>query len=154
MTSPPSRVLANTPSTLTFTTGPLTLASGWAWLPASDKQQINVIMDHGLQGVSIADDIYQGGLDGMVEAAGSDANINIVGEYYGEFAEGVQEPLISAILAANPDKKIDVVFTQGYCTTVVSAFKNAGLDYTPYMYCQRLQRQCRSSAPRKTSTAS
>ena len=112
-------------------------AGKWLGLATgADEQEINVIMDHGLQGVQIADDIYQGGLDGMIEAAGSDANINVVGEYYGEFAEGVQEPLISAILAANPDKKIDVVFTQGYCTTVVSAFKNAGLDYTPYMYCQ------------------
>ena len=38
--------------------------------------------------------------------------------------------------AANPDVHIDYVHTQGYCTTVVSAFKNAGLDYLPPMYCQ------------------
>ncbi len=101
----------------------------------ADEQPINVIMDHGLQGVSIADDIYQGGLDGMTSVA-PEENINIVGEYYGEFAEGPQEPQISAILAANPDTQIDVVYTQGYCTTVVSAFENAGLDYTPAMYCQ------------------
>jgi ribose transport system substrate-binding protein len=109
------------------------------WLAAATNaadQPINVIMDRGLQGVDIADRIYQGGLDGMIEVAGSEDNINIVDEYYGEFAEGVQEPLISAILAANPDTHIDVVFTQGYCTTVVSAFKNAGLDYLPAMYCQ------------------
>jgi ABC-type sugar transport system substrate-binding protein len=94
-------------------------------------------MDKGLQGVSIADDIYNGGLKGMIEAAGGKKeNINIIGEYFGEFAEGVQTPLISAILAAHPDKKIDVVYTQGYCTTVVTAFKNAGLTYTPLMYCQ------------------
>jgi ribose transport system substrate-binding protein len=109
------------------------------WLAAATNAAdapINVIMDRGLQGVDIADRIYQGGLDGMIEVAGSEGNINIVDEYYGEFAEGVQEPLISAILAANPDTNIDVVFTQGYCTTVVSAFRNAGLDYLPAMYCQ------------------
>jgi ribose transport system substrate-binding protein len=110
----------------------------WIGLAAGvDEHPINVIMDKGLQGVQIADDIYHGGLDGMTEIAGGDASrINIVGEYFGEFAEGPQEPLISAILAANPDTKIDVVFTQGYCTTVQSAFENAGLDYLPIMYCQ------------------
>ncbi len=111
-------------------------AGKWLALAAgADMHPINVIMDHGLQGVSIADDIYQGGLDGMISVA-PEENINIVGEYYGEFAEGPQEPQISAILAANPDTQIDVVYTQGYCTTVVSAFENAGLDYTPAMYCQ------------------
>jgi ABC-type sugar transport system substrate-binding protein len=111
-------------------------AGQWEALAAgADKGPINVIMDKGLQGVDIADDIYQCGLDGMYSVAPKE-NINIVGEYYGEFAEGVQEPLISAILAANPDKKIDVVHTQGYCTTVKSAFENAGLDYLPIMYCQ------------------
>ena len=113
-------------------------AGNWLGFAAGvDEGPINVIMDKGLQGVSIADDIYQGGLDGMTAAAGGDASrINIIGEYFGEFAEGVQEPLVSAILAANPDKKIDVVFTQGYCTTIASAFENAGLDYLPVMYCQ------------------
>lgn len=107
----------------------LALATG------ADEEPINVIMDKGLQGVDIADRIYQGGLDGMKSVA-PEENINIVGEYFGEFAEGPQEPLISSILATNPDKEIDVVFTQGYCTTVVSAFENAGLEYTPAMYCQ------------------
>ncbi len=113
-------------------------AGKWSGLVLGVKDKpINVIMDKGLQGVSIADDIYQAGLDGLAEAAGGKKeNIKIVGEYYGEFAEGVQEPLISAILAANPDVHIDYVHTQGYCTTVVSAFKNAGLDYLPLMYCQ------------------
>jgi ribose transport system substrate-binding protein len=111
-------------------------AGQWEALAAgADKHPINVIMDKGLQGVDIADDIYRCGLEGMYNVAPKE-NINIVGEYYGEFAEGVQEPLISAILAANPDKKIDVVHTQGYCTTVKSAFENAGLDYLPIMYCQ------------------
>jgi ribose transport system substrate-binding protein len=119
-------------------------AGHWLGLAAgADKHPINVIMDKGLQGVEIANDIYQGGLDGMIEAAGGkEENIIIVGEYYGEFAEGVQEPLISAILAANPDKKIDVVYTQGYCTTVKSAFENAGLDYLPIMYCQHYNSNC------------
>ncbi len=107
----------------------LALATG------ADKHPVNVIMDRGLQAVEVADRIYQGGLDGMLSVA-PEENINIIGEYYGEFAEGPQEPLISAILAANPNEKVDVVFTQGYCTTVVSAFENAGLDYLPAMYCQ------------------
>jgi len=111
-------------------------AGQWEALAAgADKHPINVIMDKGLQGVDIADDIYRCGLEGMYKVAPKE-NIKIVGEYYGEFAEGVQEPLISAILAANPDKKIDLVHTQGYCTTVKSAFENAGLDYLPIMYCQ------------------
>lgn len=109
------------------------------WLAVATTQDgvrpLNVIMDRGLQGVSIADDIFNGGLEGMKSVVGEE-NINIVGEYYGEFAEGPQEPLVSAILAANPGTQIDIVFTQGYCTTIASAFKNAGLDYTPAMYCQ------------------
>jgi ribose transport system substrate-binding protein len=98
---------------------------------------INVILDKGLSGAQIADDAYQNWIKGMTDAAGGKKeNINIIGEYYSQFAEGPQEPAISAILAANPDKKIDAVFSQGYCTTVASAFENAGLKYYPLIKCE------------------
>ena len=101
------------------------------WMAMAMGGEGNVIMDKGLQGVSIAQDIYDGGLEGMRSVGGD--NIKVVGEYFGEFAEGVQEPLISALLATNPE--VDAVFTQGYCTTVFSAFKAAGRT-PPVVYCQ------------------
>jgi ribose transport system substrate-binding protein len=99
------------------------LASG-RWFGHKLDCQGNVIMDKGMQGVSLAEDIYRGNIDGMKEIC--DDKINIVGEYYGNFAATEQEPQISALLSTNPD--VQAVLGEADVVTIASAFKAAGLN--------------------------
>jgi len=93
------------------------------------------IMDLGLPATQIAEQIAKGGRDGMA-AACPENDMEEVGTFYGEFAEGPMEPAVSSFLATEP--KIDGVFTQGYCTTVISAFEAAGRleSDNPVLFCQ------------------
>ena len=100
------------------------------WVGNALGCQGNVIMDRGLQGVSIADDIYNGNLEGMKEVCGD--SIKIVGDYYGEFSATKQEGLISALLASNRD--VQGVLGQADCVTIASAFADAELPM-PVLRC-------------------
>ncbi len=94
-----------------------------------------IAMDLGLQATAIAEQIAKGGRDAIKEVCG-DGKIEEVATFYGEFAEGPMEPAVSSILATQP--KLDGVYTQGYCTTVVSAYEAANRlkSDNPVVYCQ------------------
>jgi len=113
------------------------IASKYAgiWFAKELGCQGKIVVDLGLQAVSVAEDIARGGRDGFVEACGEGA-LEEVGEFYGEFAEGPMEPAISSFLATEP--RLDGVYTQGYCTTVVSAYEAAGRFESddPVLFCQ------------------
>jgi ribose transport system substrate-binding protein len=66
------------------------------------------IMDLGLPATQIAEQIAEGGREGIAEAC-PDGDMEEVGTFYGEFAEGPMEPAVSSFLATEP--KIDGVFT-------------------------------------------
>jgi ribose transport system substrate-binding protein len=93
------------------------------------------VMDLGLAATDIAERIAQGGYDAIAETC-PDGGLEEVGTFYGEFAEGPMEPAISSFLATEP--KLDGVYTQGYCTTVVSAYESAGRleSDNPVLFCQ------------------
>ncbi len=95
-----------------------------------------IAMDLGLEATQIAEQIAEGGRQGIKDACGDKNEIEEVATFYGKFAEGPMEPAISSILATNP--KLDGVFTQGYCTTVISAYEAAGRleSDKPVLYCQ------------------
>ncbi len=106
------------------------------WFAKALNCQGKIAMDLGLQATQIAKQIADGGRQGIKDACGDNNKIEEVATFYGQFAEGPMEPAISSILATNP--KLDGVFTQGYCTTVVSAYEAAGRlesDH-PVLYCQ------------------
>jgi ribose transport system substrate-binding protein len=93
------------------------------------------VMDEGLPATAIADLIAKGGRDAIAEVCPK-GGLEEVGKFYGKFAEGPMEPAVSSFLATEP--KLDGVYTQGYCTTVVSAYEAAGRleSDNPVLYCQ------------------
>jgi ribose transport system substrate-binding protein len=93
------------------------------------------VMDLGLPATQIAEQIATGGRDAIAKAC-PQGGLEEVGTFYGEFAEGPMEPAISSFLATEP--KLDGVYTQGYCTTVVSAYESAGRleSDNPVLFCQ------------------
>jgi ribose transport system substrate-binding protein len=106
------------------------------WFAKALNCKGKIAMDLGLQATQIAEQIANGGRQGFKDACGDNNQIEEVATFYGQFAEGPMEPAISSILATQP--KLDGVFTQGYCTTVISAYESAGrLDTDkPVLYCQ------------------
>ena len=56
-------------------------------------------------------------------------NIKVVGEFDGQYAPGPEQSGISNLLVGNPD--VQGVMTQGYCTPVFNAFKQAGKRDVP-----------------------
>jgi ABC-type sugar transport system substrate-binding protein len=84
----------------------------------------NVILDKGLEGVSIADDLYQGMLEGLNDACGD--KIQVVGTYYGQFGPGPTESAIAALLPTNP--QIDAVSTDWAASSIWKPFKDAGRE--------------------------
>jgi ribose transport system substrate-binding protein len=94
------------------------------------------VMDLGLPATQIAEQIAEGGRKAFRDACGENSKLEEVGTFYGEFAEGPMEPAISSFLATEP--KLDGVYTQGYCTTVISAYESAGrlASDNPVLFCQ------------------
>lgn len=92
------------------------------WVGKKLNCQGNVILDKGLQGVSIADDLYQGMVDGL--KAGCGDKINVAGTYYGQFGPGPQEAAIGALLPTIP--QIDGVFVDTTGSSAWKVFKDAG----------------------------
>jgi ribose transport system substrate-binding protein len=110
--------------------------SAGQWFAQEMACEGKYIIDLGLPATQIAEQIAQGGRDAFVDACGTDSQLEEVGEFYGEFAEGPMEPAVSSFLATEP--VLDGVYTQGYCTTVVSAYESAGRleSDDPVLFCQ------------------
>lgn len=92
------------------------------WVGKKLNCQGNVILDKGLQGVSIADDLYEGMVQGLKAACGD--KIKIAGEFYGQFGPGPQEAAIAALLPTIP--QIDGVFVDTTGSSAWKVFKDAG----------------------------
>lgn len=94
------------------------------WVGKKLNCEGNVILDKGLQGVSVADDMFQGFKAGLQNVCGD--KIKIVAEFFGQFGPGPLAQVMPGILASNPD--IDAVFVDTTPGVVVKAFRDAGRE--------------------------
>lgn len=85
----------------------------------------NIVMDTGLAGAPISQQLT----DGAKAVFDQYPDIHIVGTYEGQYAEGPAQQGMASLLAANP--VIDAVYTQGYITPIVAAFKAANRPCVP-----------------------
>ena len=95
------------------------------YLASTLKGKGNIVVDRGLPGAPISKQLY----DGATAVFKNYPDIKIVGEYDGQYAEGPSEQGMASILATNP--QIDAVYTQGYITPIVRAFKAAKRTCVP-----------------------
>ena len=72
--------------------------------------------------------------------------VKVAGTFPGQYAPGPEQSGISNLLAGNPD--VNGVMTQGYCTPVFNAFKQAGKDRRSgdLLRLQRRARRLRADA--------
>jgi ribose transport system substrate-binding protein len=96
------------------------------WMAKTLGGKGNILIDRGIPGISISQDIVDGFKAGLTKYG---PDIKIVGEFDGQFAAGPEQSGISSLLVAHPD--IQGVMTQGYCTPVFNAMKNAGKPSVP-----------------------
>lgn len=104
------------------------------WLGQIMECEGEIIADRGLQGILLAEDIYNGWVDGLSQQCGDawGTGIRIVGEYYSEYSDTKVEGLVAPLLAANPNVK--AVLSQAYCQGIVDTFDAAGAP-PPIMSC-------------------
>jgi ribose transport system substrate-binding protein len=86
----------------------------------------SVFVDHGIPGLGISKDIENGFLKGLKQQG---PNIKVAGTFNGQYAPGPEQSGISSLLVGNSD--VNAVMTQGYCTPVFNAFKQAGKPAVP-----------------------
>ncbi len=92
------------------------------WMIQAIGGQGNVVLDQGLKGAAEAELEYNAS-KAVFEAA---PGIKIVADYQSNYGLSEGEQALASVIAANPD--VDAVTTQGYCASVINAFKKAGLD--------------------------
>lgn len=102
------------------------------WMAKTLHGTGGVFVDRGLPGAPQSIEIQDNFLKGLKKYG---PNIKVLGQYDGKYAIGPEEQAVSALLASNPD--VSGVHTQGYCTAIFSAFKQAGkklVACTAYSY--------------------
>jgi ribose transport system substrate-binding protein len=99
----------------------------FAWLAAVLKGKGNIIIDNGLAGTSAHEDMTET----WEEMAGSSKypDIDIVGNYDSEFADGPESQGVSQLASQNSN--IDGVLTIWSCKAVGLALERSGLDNVP-----------------------
>jgi ribose transport system substrate-binding protein len=102
----------------------MTLVGQWMGQILHNKG--SVFVDRGLSGLDVSNQIKKGFLDGLKKTG---PKVKDVGEFDGSYAQGPELQGISNLLVSNP--KVNGVMTQGYCTPVFTAFKNAGKKAVP-----------------------
>jgi ribose transport system substrate-binding protein len=96
------------------------------WMGKVLKNKGSILVDQGVVGLGISKDIENGFRAGLKKTGPA---IKVAGTFPGQYAPGPEQSGISNLLAGNPN--IDGVMTQGYCTPVFNAFKQAGRDDVP-----------------------
>jgi ribose transport system substrate-binding protein len=96
------------------------------WMGKVLKNQGSVFVDHGIPGLGISKDIENGFRAGLKQYG---PKVKVSGTFNGMYAPGPEQSGISSLLVGNP--KVNGVMTQGYCTPVFNAFKQAGKDPVP-----------------------
>jgi ribose transport system substrate-binding protein len=109
------------------------LGSDWDMIPAVLAEWMaeelggkgKVIVDRGLAGAPISAQL-EGGYKAVLEKY---PDIEIVGEWNGDYALGPEQSGVAALLAANP--QVDGILTQGYGSGALQALKDAGRPIVP-----------------------
>lgn len=96
------------------------------WMGKVLRGKGSVFVDHGIPGLGISKDIENGFRDGLKKYG---PNIKVSGTFNGMYAPGPEQSGISNLLVGNAD--VSGVMTQGYCTPVFNAFKQAGKSAVP-----------------------
>ena len=96
------------------------------WMGKLLKNKGSVFVDHGIPGLGISKDIENGFRAGLKKAAPA---VKVSGTFNGQYAPGPEQSGISSLLVGHPD--VNGVMTQGYCTPVFNAFKQAGKKAVP-----------------------
>lgn len=96
------------------------------WMGQVLNDQGSVYVDRGIPGLGISKDIQNGFLAGLKQDG---PNVKVAGEFDGQYAPGPEQSGISNLLVGSPD--VQGVMTQGYCTPVFNAFKQAGKADVP-----------------------
>jgi ribose transport system substrate-binding protein len=91
------------------------------WMIQAMGGKGNVVLDQGLKGAAEADLEYNASKKVLQKASG----IKIVSDYQSNYGLSEGEQALASVIAANPD--INAVTTQGYCASVINAFKKAKL---------------------------
>jgi len=119
------------------------------WLAKTIHYKGNIFLDHGIAGVALADQLYNGAIKVFNKYKG----IHVVGTFYSNFALGPEQSGVASLLTAHP--KVDGVSTEGYGVGAMRAFKNAGHRQVPvaaYSYnittvtCLKLHVTCLAAA--------
>jgi len=119
------------------------------WLAKSIHYKGNIFLDHGIAGVALADQLYNGALKVFKKYK----NIHVAGTFYSNFALGPEQSGVASLLTAHPN--VDGVYTEGYGVGAMRAFKNAGHRQVPvaaYSYnittvtCLKLHVPCLAAA--------
>ena len=96
------------------------------WMAKVLKSKGAVFVDHGIPGLGISKDIENGFRAGLKQTGPEDQGRR---DFNGQYAPGPEQSGISSLLVGNPD--VNGVMTQGYCTPVFNAFKQAGKAAVP-----------------------
>ena len=116
------------------------------WMAKTLKNTGGIFVDRGLPGAPISAIIHDSFLEGLKKYG---PNVKVLAEYDGKYSIGPEQQAVSALLAGHSD--VAGVMTQGYCTPIFNAFKQAGLKNVPctaYGYngelvaCARLNTPC------------
>jgi ribose transport system substrate-binding protein len=96
------------------------------WMAKSLKGTGGVFVDRGLAGAPVSAEIENGFLKGLHTYG---PKIKVLGYYTGGYAIGPEEAGVTSLLAGYPN--VAGVHTQGYCTPIFKAFKEAGKPIVP-----------------------
>jgi ribose transport system substrate-binding protein len=109
------------------------LESDWNRIPAVLAEWIakqlggkgKVFVDRGLAGAPISAQLEKGYLDVLKKYP----DIEVIGNYNGEYALGPEQAGVASLLAAHPE--VDGILTQGYGTGAIKALQDAGRRIVP-----------------------
>ncbi len=96
------------------------------WMARILKGTGGVFVDRGLPGAPVSAEIENGFLKGLHTYG---PKIKVLGYYTGGYAIGPEEAGVTSLLAGYPN--VSGVHTQGYCTPIFKAFKEAGKAIVP-----------------------
>jgi ribose transport system substrate-binding protein len=96
------------------------------WMAKVLKNQGGIFVDRGLPGAPISQVIHDNFLKGLHQYG---PNVKVLAEYDGKYSIGPEQQAVSSLLAGHSD--VAGVHTQGYCTPIFNAFKQAGMALVP-----------------------
>ena len=95
------------------------------WLVKQLDGKGKVFVDRGLAGAPISAQLE----NGYLEVLKKYPDIEVIGNYNGEYALGPEQAGVASLLAAHPE--VDGILTQGYGTGAIKALQDAGRPIVP-----------------------